>query len=252
MKRISKCLLLVFFILIVTSCGNKIERPDVMSAQDMEIDDIINRTTSEQEIVLQHNQSDDEHNSFIDENPQYIDDVQNDEYHIKYSSEDQRVVVYVDNIDFSRTNNIEFALEYNGDKKILPLCAEANSLVDVTFLDMNRIAVTGHINPSLLSHEIFDMDTGDLLGCYYGVGFVYDEAFNLYYIVPQPHWVGMDERGGNKIMNAQGDILYETEPNVEIYGDLWVDSDQIYFMERLADPERDDIEPEQKSIQIDR
>lgn len=168
-----------------------------------------------------------------------------------YYSDDKSISAYVNSIDLSQKSNIEIVVEYNEKKVILPLSTYANSLDDIIFINENKIGITGHINPSLLSHEIFDIDTGELINSFYGLGFIYDEKHELYYIVPQPHWAGIDDRGGNLIMNELGDVLYETEPNVMIYGDLWIESGCIYFNEKSADPNIDNSEIVQKSINIE-
>lgn len=51
-------------------------------------------------------------------------------------------------------------------------------------------------------------------------------------------------------MNGQGEVLYETEPNIMIYGELRIESGCVYFNEKLAVPDIDSSETVQKNINI--
>lgn len=247
-KNYKKIRIILIFMLVIVLHSCK----DNDSSDSADLNKSINEDASENYSLdsdLDYEESD--VNSTNNNTDEIIDNASSDINKVIYYSKDKTISAYVDSVDFSRENSIEVAVEYNGEKVILPLSIQVNSLDDIVFLDDNRIGITGHINPSLSSHEVFDMETGELISSFYGIGFIYDEKYKLYYVVPQPHWVGIDDRGGNLIMNEQGDVLYETEPNIMIYGDLRIESGCIYFYEKTADPNIDNYEMIQKSINVD-
>lgn len=59
--------------------------------------------------------------------------------------------------------------------------------------------------------------------------------YNLYYIVPQPHFHDGD-KGYNKIVNYKGDVLYESESNIVIRSNINIESDSLYFDEMNVSP----------------
>lgn len=156
-----------------------------------------------------------------------------------YTSENGNVEVYIDNVDYSRLNSIEIAIINNDKKIIVPLNSSVLGLYNVEFLNNNKIAVTGNINPSLQAYEIFDINTGELIESFYGYGFTNSDDGSLYYVVPQPHFHDGD-KGYNKIVNDKGDILYESESSMVIRSNMSVKNDNLYFEEINVNDLNDD------------
>ena len=148
-----------------------------------------------------------------------------------YTSDDGRFQAFVSSIDRSRYNNIEVTVVDNssGAELIIPLSTHSLNLDDVKFIG-NSIALTGHVSPSLVTHEIFSLKDGERLSYREGVGFTFDSNNELYYVqVEFPHF--SNERGNDRIVNEHGDVLYESEYGVTISGVLHIDEYTIGFYE---------------------
>ena len=118
----------------------------------------------------------------------------------------------------------------SGAEFILPLSEHIRDISDVNFI-RNRIAVRGHVNPSLEILGIFSLETGEMIIQKHGYGFTFADNNELYYVkAGSPHFSGL--YGNDKIMNENDDILYESEVNITILAELVITEDSIEFHER--------------------
>lgn len=79
-------------------------------------------------------------------------------------------------------------------------------------------------------YESYDVSSGELLSSYNGLGFTrYNNI--LYYIKPQPYYYQGD-KGFNEILDEFGNILYTSESNCIIEGNLYFSNEgKIAFCE---------------------
>ena len=111
---------------------------------------------------------------------------------------------------------------------VLPLSMFVFDLVDINFIQ-NTIAIEGFINSANSALEIFCLDTGERLREHIGLGFVFDSDGSVYYIASRPHISPIESWGNNKIMNENGEVLFESEPLVVIRTELTIDGDMLSF-----------------------
>jgi hypothetical protein len=132
----------------------------------------------------------------------------------RWTSEDS---AFVGHVSGTSVGAFEVAIENTrtGEAYALSIEDDVSNLMNVVFLDENRAGITCHINPSLLSHTVFDLVTEAAQETYYGYGFA-DKDGTLYYIQAPPHFGG--ERGHHRILNAAGDVLYESAADRTIIG----------------------------------
>ena len=148
-----------------------------------------------------------------------------------YISDDGAFQAFVSSIDRSRYNNIEVTVVDNssGAELIIPLSIYTLHFLDLVFIE-NSIAITGYVNPSLSILEIFSLDDGERLSYREGRKFTFDSNNELYYVqVTFPHF--STDWGNDRIVNGRGDVLYESEYGVSIYGELHIDEYTIGFFE---------------------
>ena len=148
-----------------------------------------------------------------------------------YISDDGAFQAFVSSIDRSRYNNIEVTVVDNssGAELIIPLSVHTRHLEDINFIG-DSIVIEGYVNPSLGLLEIFSLEDGERLSYKEGRGFTFDSNNELYYVqVNFPHFSG--EKGNDRIVNEQGDILYESEYGISILGELHIDENTIGFLE---------------------
>jgi 3D (Asp-Asp-Asp) domain-containing protein len=138
---------------------------------------------------------------------------------------------YVSKIDYTVLGGFEVTITNKEGTPIkVHLNLQVKSVKRMKFLPDNRLEVISKINPTWESCEIFDIDTGDLVEIYYGCGFTRFEDGRMIYVVPKPHF-GPGDRGNNKIVDQDGNILYESEAGVMIRGKLSLVDDCLNFEE---------------------
>jgi hypothetical protein len=122
----------------------------------------------------------------------------------------------------------------SGEISSIPLAENyANAFENVEWVDDNTVAITGHVNPSLCTYEIYDINKAVRKNIYYGIGFMWNKAKSrLYYTIPAPHFANVD-KGKNTIVNQDGDVLYQSSSNVMILSgsSLSNDDSKIAFFE---------------------
>ena len=108
----------------------------------------------------------------------------------------------------------------------------------------DTLITIGHINVSGSVYEQFDIATQSLMVQYYGHGFIAYEDQIIYVQAPQ-HFSGIS--GYHQILNSDGAMLYESEENMGISGELKIDGDTLIIEEINLDT----YERQSKSLDIE-
>lgn len=96
------------------------------------------------------------------------------------------------------------------------------------WIDDTRYTIYGHINPSLQVYVIVDAKKNEIVGKYYGVGFMWNQNKNkLYYVETSPYFAA--KKSSDKIVDADGNIYYVTEPGVSITDKISISDDEKTF-----------------------
>ena len=86
----------------------------------------------------------------------------------------------------------------------------------IDWVDNNRVAYYGHVNPDLDVYCIFNATTGERIKKYNGIGFTWNkQKTHIYYTLPQPHF--SDSKGENKII-MDDDTIYMSDNDTMILG----------------------------------
>lgn len=152
------------------------------------------------------------------------------------TSQDDQLSAYVSSIDYSKANAITVSVVPNnaastrsvGNEPINFSLARPVLNVDNMELTNNTLVTVGRVNPSLQIYQEFDLDTKEVLHEYYGYGFTETPA-GMFYIQAPQHFSGAN--GKYRIMNATGDVLYESLDNIAINNSLVYNSGVLSFTE---------------------
>lgn len=152
------------------------------------------------------------------------------------TSQDDQLSAYVSSIDYSKANAITVSVVPNnaastrsvGNEPINFSLARPVLNVDNMELTNNTLVTVGRVNPSLQIYQEFDLDTKEVLHEYYGYVFTETPA-GMFYIQAPQHFSGAN--GKYRIMNATGDVLYESLDNIVINNSLVYNSGVLSFTE---------------------
>ena len=148
----------------------------------------------------------------------------------KYQSIDGSYTAYVSSIDYSKPNSVTVSVESNLDERNNSTDFELNcSVLSVDSININNdiLSVTGYVNPSLRVYQRFDIKNQELIDEYYGYLFAETDD-GIYYVQAPPHFSG--QRGGSRILNEKGDVLYEAAEETTI-SELSVSGNELVFSE---------------------
>ena len=115
-----------------------------------------------------------------------------------------------------------------GTELILPLARHVFDLVYISFIQ-DTIAIEGFLNASNSVLEFFCLETGEKLREHIGLGFVFDCEGRVYYIAIRPNRSPIEAWGHNKIMDEEGNVLFESGAHVIIQGNLAIVGDMLSF-----------------------
>lgn len=152
------------------------------------------------------------------------------------TSADNQHTAYVSSIDYSKANAITISVFSNNafstqdakDSALSFSLARPVLSVDELKLTDHSVVAIGQINPSLQIYQEFDLQTGDILQEYYGYGFA-ETPEGVFYIQAPQHFSGVS--GRCRILNASGDVLYESDDDVLIRGSLVYKNGTLVFTE---------------------
>ena len=152
------------------------------------------------------------------------------------TSQDDQLSAYVSSIDYSKANAITVSVVSNNASNTKSVDPEPISFslarpvlnVDNMELTNNTLVTIGRVNPSLQVYQEFDLDTQEVLREYYGFGFTETPA-GMFYIQAPQHFSGAN--GKYRIMNAAGDVLYESPVNIVINNSLVYNNGVLTFTE---------------------
>ena len=144
-----------------------------------------------------------------------------------FSSSDDKMSVYINNIKPNRENPVEVALVLDRKKLVVPMNALVLALENVAFLDNGVAALTGHITADYSTYEMFNVATGEQYGCYFGYGFLHDGE-RLFYVETPKENINACYR----IRDAAGGLYFEAPESEIILRDLRVEGDQLIFFTR--------------------
>lgn len=102
------------------------------------------------------------------------------------------------------------------------------SIEDFNWIDNHRVAITGHINPSLEVYAVVDAEKNCIDGQYYGIGFNWNKhKTKLYFIETSPYF--SPDRVSDKIVDNDGSIYYETQTGKSLTDQLSLADDEKTF-----------------------
>ena len=127
-------------------------------------------------------------------------------------------------------NSWEFLLEVKGGEKDVSIeLGSCGMGVDrVKWMDEHTFWGIMHDNPSQETLVEYNDETG--VKFYYGLFFTRDQNGNLYYVSPTSHF--SQEGASERILDAQGNVIFATEPGVQIVRYLAVSDDYVAFYTR--------------------
>ena len=148
-------------------------------------------------------------------------------------SEDGTYFAYEGDADASKVNSITVSVVRNGNDRNTSDDVKFDLAPSVTSVDNmeianNSLVTIGHVNPSVKVYQEFNIDTQELIKQYYGFGFTSTNK-GLFYVEAPQHFSGVI--GLNRIMDGSGNVLYESDENVRILGDLTLNGSTLSFTE---------------------
>ena len=148
-------------------------------------------------------------------------------------SEDGTYFAYEGDADASKVNSITVSVVRNGNDRNTSDDVKFDLAPSVTSVDNmeianNSLVTIGHVNPSVKVYQEFNIDTQELIKQYYGFGFTNTNK-GLFYVEAPQHFSGVI--GLNRIMDGSGNVLYESDENVRILGDLTLNGSTLSFTE---------------------
>ncbi|MFV0241047.1 MAG: 3D domain-containing protein [Lacrimispora sphenoides] len=148
-------------------------------------------------------------------------------------SEDGRYFAYEKEADVSKVNSVTVSVTRNTNSRSASDAVDFDLASAVTNVDNMQIAddtlvTIGHVNPSTQIYQEFDIDTQELTKQYCGYGFTNTDK-GLFYVEAPQQFSGVI--GLNRIIDGDGNVLYESGENVCIRGDLELDGATLSFTE---------------------
>lgn len=144
-------------------------------------------------------------------------------------SEDGSIVGGVLEIDYSKPQSVTIGIRSQARSNTnIELSERVLNVVDMRFFDNAAVAVIGYVNPSLSSYQIFDLESATLIDEYWGFGFI-ENGDDVIFIQAPPHFSG--KRGNCKIIHSSKGVIYESEDDITISGDLYIRGSSLYFTE---------------------
>ena len=102
-------------------------------------------------------------------------------------------------------------------------------IMGFSWIDNTRVALLGHVNPSLNRYIVVDAYKKEVIKEYNGLGFTWNKNKNkLYYVVPKPHFaVG---EAIEQIVDSDGHVYYETKRNETLTDTLAISQNEQNFV----------------------
>lgn len=152
------------------------------------------------------------------------------------TSLDNKLTAYVSSVDYSKANAVTVSVVSNNASNVKAVDNDTINIslarpvlnVDNMELKNNTLVTIGRVNPSLQIYQEFDLDTEEVLREYYGYGFI-ETSEGVFYIQAPQHFSGVN--GRCRIMNAAGDVIYESSDDVVINNSLVYNDGVISFTE---------------------
>jgi len=101
------------------------------------------------------------------------------------------------------------------------------TILDMKWIDEERISLYAHSNPILDIYMIFNVNTGEVISSYYGTDFIWDTNMeHVRYVLRQPYF--SDLVGNDRIM-YDGVPIYSSDNDNTILGGLAISEEGILF-----------------------
>lgn len=102
------------------------------------------------------------------------------------------------------------------------------SIESFTWIDNDRLALCGHVNPSLEVYVLIDANKKKILEKHDGIGFKWNKNKNkLYYVIASPYFG--EVRISDKIVDNEGNTYYESEDGMSLTNVLAFSEDEQDF-----------------------
>lgn len=117
----------------------------------------------------------------------------------------------------------------NNSSKIELVNMLYTGIMGFSWIDNTRVALLGHVNPSLNRYIVVDAYKKEVIKEYNGLGFTWNKDKNkLYYVVPAPHFaVG---EAVEQIVDSDGHVYYETKKNETLTDTLAISQNEQNFV----------------------